>query len=74
MTVTIYTTPNCVQCEQTKRFFKKHDIEFVSVNLHEDQEAYEKVKGMGYQSAPVVTTATDSWSGFRLDKLKGLVK
>ena len=64
--------PNCVQCETTKRMLKKNNIEFNSVDLLEDAEAYEMVKSLGYQSAPVVVAGDEHWSGFRIDKIKAL--
>jgi glutaredoxin-like protein NrdH len=72
MTVTVYSKPNCVQCEQTKRYLDNHNIAYSTVDLTQDQEALEMVVGMGYGSAPVVITDTDSWSGFRLEKLHAL--
>jgi glutaredoxin-like protein NrdH len=66
---TVYTKPNCVQCEQTKRYMEKNGIEYNTVDITEDQEAFEMVLGLGFRSAPVVITPTDSWSGFRPDKI-----
>lgn len=73
MKVTIYTTPNCVQCEQTKRMLRRSDVEFDTVDLTQDAEAMEMVKGMGYTSAPVVIAGNHHWSGFRNEKIKDLV-
>lgn len=70
--VTLYTKPACVQCDATKRAFNKHGIEYVTVDLTEDAEALEKVKQLGFASAPVVTAGEDSWSGFRPDLVKEL--
>jgi glutaredoxin-like protein NrdH len=66
---TVYTKPNCVQCEQTKRYMEKNGIEYNTVDITQDQEAFEMVLGLGFRSAPVVITPTDSWSGFRPDKI-----
>lgn len=72
MNITVYTMPNCVQCDQTKRYLDKSSIEYDTVDISVDTDAYEKVTSMGYKSAPVVVTDTDSWSGFRLTKLSTL--
>lgn len=69
---TVYTKPNCVQCEQTKRYMEKNGIEYTTVDITEDQEAFEMVLGMGFKSAPVVITPTDSWAGFQPDKINAL--
>ncbi len=70
--VTVYTNPNCVQCEQTKKWLNLNDIEYSIVDLSSDTEALEMVLELGFKSAPVVITDTDKWSGFRLDKLAQL--
>lgn len=71
--LTIYTQPNCTQCEQTKRFLDARKIEYLSVDITEDKEAYEKVVGLGYKSVPVVTFGDEHWSGFKFDRLMSLV-
>jgi glutaredoxin-like protein NrdH len=69
MTITIYTNPNCVQCDQTKRYFNQKEIPYETVDLSQDQEALTMVLELGFKSAPVVITDTDKWSGFRLERL-----
>lgn len=73
MNITIYTTPNCVQCETTKRWFDKAGVSYATVDLSQDEEAMAKVKSMGYSAAPVVITDTDDWSGFRISKIQDTV-
>lgn len=73
MKITIYTTPTCVQCETTKRWFDKAGVEYTTVDLSQDAEAMEMVKGMGYASAPVVITELDHWSGFRISKIQDTI-
>ena len=72
MDVTIYTNPNCVQCDQTKRYLDRVGIDYKTVDLSTNPEALEMVLEMGHKSAPVVITDKDNWSGFRLTKLAGL--
>jgi glutaredoxin-like protein NrdH len=74
MTVTVYTKPSCVQCDQTKRFLDKANIEYKTIDITEDQEAFDKIIGMGFKSAPVVMTDKDSWAGFNPSKLSKLVE
>lgn len=72
MAVTVYTNPNCVQCEQTKKYLDKEGIEYTVENLQSD-ENYEKLVefvNQGFKAAPIVVTDTETWSGFKLDKLK----
>lgn len=70
--VTVYTNPNCIQCEQTKKWLNLNEIEYSTVDLSTDLKALEMVLGLGYRSAPVVITDTDTWSGFQLQKLSKL--
>ena len=73
MSITVYTKPACVQCDATKRHLKKLNLEFDTIDITEDQEAYDKIVSMGFQAAPVVITDTDSWSGYKPDKINELV-
>lgn len=72
MTV-VYTKPNCVQCEQTKKMLDKNGVEYTTVDITQDQEAYDKVVSMGFMSAPVVISGVRSWSGFKPDLINSLV-
>lgn len=67
--VTVYSLPNCVQCDTTKRFLNKNLIEYNEIDLSQDSEAYEKIKGWGFTQAPVVEYDKKAWSGFRMDML-----
>lgn len=72
MSVTVYTTPQCVQCDATKRKLTSRKIEHETVDLSQDAAALAKVKEMGYQRAPVVVTEEDHWGGYRPDKIEAL--
>ncbi len=72
MTVTVYTTPSCIQCESTKKMLTKNEIEFSVVDLSEDVAALEMVRSLGYASAPVVVAGDKHWSGFRPDMITSL--
>ena len=74
MTVTVYTKPACVQCNATYRALDKKGIAYQSVDMSQDPEALERVRGLGFMQAPVVVTETDSWSGFRPDKINALAE
>ncbi len=74
MSVTVYSTPTCVQCTATYRALEQNGIAYNVVNLLEDEAAYAKVTGMGYRNAPVVMVGEDHWSGFRPDKISALKK
>lgn len=71
--ITVYTKPACVQCEQTKKLLTKNGLEFETIDITQDEEAYNKIVGMGFLAAPVVIAGEDSWAGFQPDKINGLV-
>jgi glutaredoxin-like protein NrdH len=57
----------------TKRMLERNHVSYEAIDLSSSQEAVEKVRSLGYSSAPVVMAGEDHWSGFRLDKLKSLI-
>lgn len=66
---TVYIKPSCVQCDMTKRYMDKNSIPYTTVDITQDQEAFDMVVGMGFQSAPVVISEAGNWSGFQPDKI-----
>ena len=72
MEITVWTLPNCVQCEQTKKTFDKMGIKFEEQSLIDNPTQADIFKTQGYMAAPIVTTDRKTWSGFRLDKIKSL--
>ena len=74
MEITVYTKPMCVQCDATKRALNKAGLEYTLVDITEDAAALSHVKSLGFMQAPVVVTETDSWSGFRPDKIAELAE
>ena len=73
MSVIVYSNPNCVACEQTKRFLTVKGVVFESKMISESPEIFPLIEEKGYASAPVVVAGEDSWSGFRLEKLSTLI-
>ena len=69
---TVYTKPACVQCDMTKRFLDKNGVAYNTIDITEDPSALEMILEMGFSSAPVVITNSDSWAGFQPDKLQKL--
>ena len=70
MSITVYSKPNCVQCDATYRALNKHGLEYEVVDISVDPEALQTVKALGYQQAPVVMAGDDHWSGYRPDRIK----
>ncbi len=72
MTVTVYTLPDCIQCEMTKKYLDKYHVQFDTVDISQDDNAKKIVEELGYKSAPVVVYDKFHWSGFRPDKINVL--
>jgi len=70
--ITIFSTPSCIQCTATKREMDRKGIDYNMVDITKDEAAYNQVKGLGYNQAPVVIAGDDHWSGFRPDKIGSL--
>lgn len=70
--VTVYSKPDCMQCNFTKKWLKERNIPYTELNVKEDEDALSKIKEMGYQAVPVVVTETENWYGFQPDKLAEL--
>ena len=74
MKVKVWTTPNCVQCMQTKKEFDKLGVKYEEESLVDNVLALEGFKAMGLLQAPIVETDTKRWSGFRIDKIQSLAR
>lgn len=77
--LTVYSRPNCMQCEMTKMWLKQNDIPFEAVDIEANPGALKLLKHYGYSSLPVVAIDDEisdnskSWSGFQIDKLEALL-
>ncbi|MFJ4210682.1 glutaredoxin family protein [Paenarthrobacter sp. NPDC089675] len=70
---TVYTKPQCPNCDRTKEYFDSKGITYTVVDITEVPAALEYISTeLGYSQAPVVVNNTDDqdhWSGLRRDKL-----
>lgn len=70
--LTVYSKPNCIQCEMTKIWLDQNKIQFESVDVFEHPEALEEIRSLGFKSMPVVTldkNFDNAWVGYNLDRL-----
>jgi glutaredoxin-like protein NrdH len=72
MKITLWTLPNCVQCDNTKRQLDKRGIQYEVRELNRNPKALERFKELGLLAAPIIETDSKRWSGFRLDKINSL--
>lgn len=76
--IVVYTLPNCIQCNQTKKLLTKLELGFDTVDLTQNEDDYRFVtERLGYKAAPVVVVydrdgqVLDHWSGFVPEKIGG---
>lgn len=79
MNITVYTQEQCQPCKLTGMKLQQRNIGFTAIRLDGDAEALDRVRSMGYSSAPVVVVdlgdgATWSWSGYRPSEIEKLEK
>ncbi|MFD0707221.1 glutaredoxin-like protein NrdH [Photorhabdus akhurstii] len=74
MSITIYSKPDCVQCNATYQALNRRNIPYQIVDLTENPQDLATIRAMGYQQVPVVVTDTQHWSGFRPDKINALTE
>jgi glutaredoxin-like protein NrdH len=74
MAITVYTLPECAQCETTKKYLEKNNLAYLAVDLSENPKEYEVIRSLGYDRVPVVIADESHWSGFRPDKLFKLTR
>lgn len=74
MNTILYTKPNCVQCDATKRALAKSGIAHEVVDITVEPDARDYLLSLGYLQAPVVIAGDQHWSGFRPDRIKTLAK
>ena len=72
--VTIYSKPNCMQCEFSKKYLNDKGVEFKEINVFEDERALATLRDKGYSQMPVVDVNGEFHTGFRPDVLAKVVK
>ncbi len=82
-TLTVYTKPNCVQCNATYRALDKakakFGVQYDVVDITTDPSARDYAMSLGHLAAPVVVvTAPDGsithWGGYSPDSIKAFVE
>jgi glutaredoxin-like protein NrdH len=80
MNATVYSLPECVQCNSTYKAFNRKAVDFDTVDVSKDEEAYTFTKGLGYMQAPVVVVRNadgevqEHWGGFNPEKINAFAQ
>lgn len=74
-TITVWSKPGCVQCNATTRTLNHENVPYAENDLTDPKhrQQLEAFVAQGFREAPIVQTPTDTWSGFRPDKLSTVV-
>lgn len=73
MKIKVYSKPNCMQCDFTKKHLDRMGLEYQAVDVAEDQQALDEVQRMGFHGLPVVVAdGMEPWVGYRPDELDKL--
>ena len=79
MTITVYSTPNCVACRQTKRLLTRLGAHYMEAHISEAPYTIPELKELGYQMSPFVRVfdstggyIIDEWAGFKPDRIKAI--
>lgn len=75
MTIIVYTRPDCIQCEWTKRRLAAEGIAFQAIDVTEDATAMAEAERLSRtlgRQIPIVVAGDQAWSGFRDDLIRRL--
>ena len=59
MSITVYSTPSCVQCKATYRALDRMGLPYHVVDVTQDADALALVRSLGYVHAPIVVAGED---------------
>ena len=66
--VYVYTKPNCDQCKMVKKYLNNKNIPFVEINIENNEDIINFLKGQGISSAPAIFYGeTDKNNGLLLE-------
>ncbi|MDF2915956.1 MAG: glutaredoxin-like protein NrdH [Microbacterium sp.] len=70
--ITIYSKPKCNACDATRMRFEKADVPYKTLPLTDEVAA--EYAHHGFLAAPIVTTGTRIWAGYRHDEIAATIK
>lgn len=64
--VIVYSTPLCAPCEALKAYLRRHEVAFTVKDLMMDEEAAERLEGLGIRTAPALEVDGEILAGAKL--------
>lgn len=73
--IIVYSKPNCIQCEMTKKELSKLGVDFTVESLVDEKNSavLEDFKSKGLRSAPITIVGEEIISGFNPIALKAAI-
>ncbi|AEI42151.1 glutaredoxin family protein [Paenibacillus mucilaginosus] len=68
--VIVYSNVNCPFCEQVKGFLKEQGVDFEERNIAHNDQYFDELTGMGFQSVPVTVIGEHKILGMNTTRLK----
>ena len=63
--ITIYSKPNCMACNFSKKYLEDKGVEFKEINVFEDDKALAILRDKGFSQMPVVDVNGEFHTGFQ---------
>jgi len=70
--VKVYSKPGCPQCSMSYKLLEQLGISYNKIDITQDEDGYNRVISLGYQSLPVFEVNGNHWNGFDPDAIKSL--
>ena len=72
--ITIYSKPNCMACNFSKKYLEDKGVEFKEINVFEDNEALAMLRDKGFSQMPVVDVNGEFHTGLQPNVLAKVVE
>ena len=63
--ITIYSKPNCMACNFSKKYLEDKGVQFEEIDVFEDAEALAMLRDKGFSQMPVVSIDGEFHTGFQ---------
>ena len=71
ITIKMFTTPICLECQRAKRFFKEKGLDYEEIDAFERKEEAEAAfKKAGFKKIPLILIGEKAFPGFDKKKLE----
>ena len=72
--VTVYSKPNCMACNFTKKYLNDKGVKFEEIDVLKDAESLAMLRDKGFSQMPVVSIEGEFHTGFQPNLLSKAVK